>query len=382
MAPAITRRGTVTGGRPPGETRSPQRAGRTAILAEAYGRETPQIGGAVLCYNAESRIMSSRPFEEFPITPEEPYSDETPSSRGDEPPRGDSIRGEGWEARPDVPTPPGEERIPSGEYSLPFQRPWDGNQHAIIVSGGEGPAAHGSGPRAEMVPGLGVVGAPPAAERKPLSRRVGRVTRELVETLILALLIFLAVRAAVQNFQVEGSSMDPGLQNGQFLLVNKLLYARVDLDGIDRFIPFIDLPDGEHHIFGSPQRGDVVVFRFPGDESRDFIKRIIGVPGDKVEVRIGKVFINNLPIDEPYLTHTANYNIEPLTVPPASYFVLGDNRPGSFDSHSWISRQPTPDWPNPPFIPEGNIIGKAWLLYWPFDDWGLAPNKSLTPSMP
>jgi signal peptidase I len=233
-----------------------------------------------------------------------------------------------------------------------------------------------------MVAGIAAIMAGRETAEIPIPLPSRRVVRELVETVVLALLIFVAVRAAVQNFQVEGSSMDPGLADGQFLLVNKLIYARLNLDGIDRFIPFVDLSDGSHHIFRAPRRGDVVVFRFPGDPSRDFIKRIMGVPGDTVEVKDGTVFIDGQPLDEPYLTHKPNYVVEPLTVPPGQYFVLGDNRPGSFDSHSWLAREPTPDWPNPPFIPEENIIGQAWLSYWPRDVWGLAPNKSLSPSAP
>jgi signal peptidase I len=256
----------------------------------------------------------------------------------------------------------------------------------MVVAPGRPTARAEAAPRSE--PALGaarwanitVTEAPPAGRRKPTWLRVGRVTRELVETLILALLIFLAVRAAVQNFQVEGSSMDPGLRNGEFLLVNKLLYAQINLDGIDRFIPFIDLPDGSRHIFRAPQRGDVIVFKFPRDPTRDFIKRIIGVPGDTVEVKDGSVYINGEPLDEPYLTYKVNYTFAPVTVPEGHYFVLGDNRPGSFDSHSWTNYEPSPDWDQPPFVPEENIIGQAWLSYWPVDNWGLVPNKTLNPT--
>lgn len=327
--------------------------------------------------------MCSRPFEEFPISPEQLSFDEAMSGRGDRPPDREHDPGEAREARPETPSSP-DEGSSSHEDPSPYQKPWDGNEYAVVVAGEEASAARPAA--AEPAYGAALEGeaieAPPVPARKPLVRRVGRVTRELVETLILALLIFLAVRAAVQNFQVEGSSMIPNLHDGEFLLVNKLIYAEVDLDAIDRFIPFVDIGDGTRHVFRAPRRGDVVVFRFPRDPDRDFIKRVIGVPGDTVEVRDGTVFIDGQPLDEPYLTDKPNYVLPPLTVPPGEYFVLGDNRPGSFDSHSWTSYAPTPDWPNPPFVPEENIIGQAWLSYWPFSDWGLVPNKSLSPTAP
>lgn len=325
--------------------------------------------------------MCSRPFEEFPISPEQLSFDDAISGRGDRPPDREHDPGEAREARPETPSSL-EEGSSSYEDPSSFQKPWDGNEYAVVVAREEAPAAAVGGPASGAALDGEAAEAPPIRVRKPLVRRVGRVTRELVETLILALLIFLAVRAAVQNFQVEGSSMIPNLHNGEFLLVNKLIYAEVDLDAIDRFIPFVDIGDGTHHLFRAPRRGDVVVFRFPRDPSRDFIKRIIGVPGDTVEVKEGTVFIDGQPLDEPYLTDKPNYILPPITVPPGQYFVLGDNRSGSFDSHSWTAYAPTPDWPNPPFVPEENIIGQAWLSYWPFSDWGLVPNKSLNPSAP
>jgi len=325
--------------------------------------------------------MCPRPFEEFPIGPEQLSFDDETSGRGDRPSDREHDPGEAWDTRPETPSSLAEGSS-SREDPSPFQMPWDGNQYAVVVAGEEASAAGAGGPAYGAALERDAAEALPIQVRKPLVRRVGRVTRELVETLILALLIFLAVRAAVQNFQVEGSSMIPNLHDGEFLLVNKLIYAEVDLDAIDRFIPFVDIGDGTRHLFRAPQRGDVVVFKFPRDPSRDFIKRIIGVPGDTVEVRDSTVFIDGQPLDEPYLTDKPNYVLPPITVPPGQYFVLGDNRPGSFDSHSWTSYEPTPDWPNPPFVPEENIIGQAWLSYWPSSDWGLVPNKSLNPSAP
>jgi signal peptidase I len=124
----------------------------------------------------------------------------------------------------------------------------------------------------------------------------------------------------------------------------------------------------------------VVVFRFPLDPSRDFIKRIIGVPGDTVEVRDGTVFINGNALQEDYVQATANYTYAPKTVPEGHYFVLGDNRRNSFDSHAWGSSCSAEQQCD--FVPEENIIGQAWISYWPFDTLGLVNNKSIKPQAP
>jgi signal peptidase I len=209
---------------------------------------------------------------------------------------------------------------------------------------------------------------PEALPRPSRGQRARRLARELIETFVLALLIFLVVRAALQNFRVEGSSMDPVLHDGQYLIVNKAIYTRINLDTISKFLPFVDPGnDPIRYLFRRPQRGDVVVFRFPGNPDRDFIKRIIGEPGDTVEVREGIVYINGGALDEPYITSKPTYTYGPSEVPPKQYFALGDNRNNSYDSHVWG------------FLPEENIIGQAWLSYWPKDDWGLVANKDLSP---
>jgi len=204
--------------------------------------------------------------------------------------------------------------------------------------------------------------APPSHRR----RRYLTIFREVVETLLLALLIFLAVRATVQNFKVEGSSMLPSLDNGQYIIVNKLAYAQFDMGLLD-FIPFFDAGENStHHLFGSPERGDVVVFQSPRYPERDFIKRIIGVPGDTVEIRDGVVYINDEPIEESYTQGATNCPCGPWQVEEGHYFVLGDHRSNSSDSRQFGT------------ITEESIIGKAWFSYWPLSDVGLAPNHSLS----
>lgn len=189
--------------------------------------------------------------------------------------------------------------------------------------------------------------------------------RDILETLLLTLLIFLLVRAVVQNFRVEGRSMEPTLHSGQYLLINKAAYWYFDPHLLGSVLAgeSEDLaPEEKVYVFGTPQRGDVVVFRYPRDPNRDFIKRVIAVPGDTVEIRSGRVYVNDQVLVEEYTSAAPNYNYPREVVPPGQYFVLGDNRNNSSDSHIWG------------LVPAENIVGKAWLSYWPPDQWGFLPN--------
>ena len=215
-------------------------------------------------------------------------------------------------------------------------------------------------------------GLEPEPQRKPEPAPPRRrrhwpvLIRELVETCLLALLIFLAVRSTVQNFKVEGESMLPSLQNGQYIIVNKLAYAQLDLSKFD-WIPFFDPGDNPmHHVLGTPERGDVVVFQSPGNPDRDFIKRVIGVPGDRIEIRNGIVYVNDEPLVESYTTGQTSCPCGPWVVEPGKYFVLGDHRNNSSDSRIFSA------------IPEESIIGKALFSYWPLSEVGLAPNHSVS----
>jgi signal peptidase I len=194
-------------------------------------------------------------------------------------------------------------------------------------------------------------------------RRIWSVTaRELAETLLLAVLIFFAVRASVQNFRVEGASMEPSLEHQEYLIVNKLAYAKLDTSMFD-WLPFYDSGDDPvRHLWGSPSRGDVIVFQAPPEATggafseKDFIKRIIGVPGDVIEIdpQLGTVQVNGDTLEETYIRGqtTCLQECGPWRVPEGSYFVLGDNRQNSSDSRR--------GW----FVPEENIIGKALITYW------------------
>lgn len=181
------------------------------------------------------------------------------------------------------------------------------------------------------------------AEPTPLPERPSSARaslRDVVESLVLALLIYLVINALTGRFYVRGSSMEPTLHNGQYLVVSKVSYR-----------------------FSEPQRGDIVVFISPIGAGEDYIKRIIGLPGERVEIRDGAVWINGYQLDEPYLNsgipYTGAWNLG-----PDEYFVLGDNRANSSDSHTWGP------------LPRRNIIGKAWLCYWPPQYWGLVTHHS------
>jgi signal peptidase I len=207
--------------------------------------------------------------------------------------------------------------------------------------------------------------------------------REVAETLLLAALIFLAVRASFQNFRVEGHSMDPSLADGEYLIVNKLTYAQLDLGFLDP-LPFFDAGDDPvHYLWGAPDRGDVIVFRAPLTPNRDFIKRIVGLPGDTVEIQetTGGVTVNGQPLTETYIQGTTGCTQTcTWTVPKAGsaeaqqqcgsdrcYFVLGDNRQNTSDSRQgWL-------------VPKENIVGKALITYWHEGSpaINLAPNHSV-----
>jgi signal peptidase I len=185
-----------------------------------------------------------------------------------------------------------------------------------------------------------------------------RIAREFLEAIILALVVFMVIQTSVQNFKVEGSSMDPTLEGGQYLLVNKLVYSQINLERLARMTPFwkVDHPD-RRFPFHSPKRGEVIVFHFPGDPERDFVKRVVGLPGELVEIRKGTVFIDHNPMEEPYLISRDEFNMEQRRLGDKQYFVLGDNRRSSNDSRSWGP------------VPEENVVGKVWFVYWPVSRW-------------
>jgi signal peptidase I len=162
----------------------------------------------------------------------------------------------------------------------------------------------------------------------------GKVFREVLETILIALVLAFLVRTfVVESFMVDGRSMQPTLQHHERLFVNKLVYR-----------------------IGSPDRGDIIVFRYPKDPSRDFIKRVIGLPGDEVEIRRGVLYINGEAYAEPYILEDDPRGYLATEIPEGEYFVMGDNRRNSEDSRFFGT------------VPIANIKGKALLVYWPVSD--------------
>jgi signal peptidase I len=223
--------------------------------------------------------------------------------------------------------------------------------------------------------GLAPAELPRARQRGADGPRSGRGARrpplwvELVETALLTLVLFALVRLVVLNFRVDGQSMAPTLTHGQYLLVNRVAYL-----GVDRaWAPWWPWPercrDQTCYLFGPPQRGDIVVFWPPTPTDRPFIKRLIGLPGEQVEVRDGAVLVDGRPLSEAYVRGLAGYVAPPVLVPPGQYYVLGDNRDNSTDSHLFG------------VLAADQIIGRAWLSYWPSERWGMvvAPRYEAAP---
>jgi signal peptidase I len=174
---------------------------------------------------------------------------------------------------------------------------------------------------------------------KGYSHQMREFFRDFVITLILAVVIFFALQFTVGNFVVIGASMQPSFYEGERVVASKLAYK-----------------------LHEPERGDVIVFLPPGNMEDDLIKRIIGLPGEIVEVRDGVVYVDNTPLLEPYIKQTPNYTYSVEIVPENEYWVLGDNRNNSNDSHTgWT-------------VPREDIIGKAWLIIWPPDQWQTVPD--------
>jgi signal peptidase I len=180
---------------------------------------------------------------------------------------------------------------------------------------------------------------PEAGQPQTSTTQGSSLFREIVETLLLTVVIFVLVNAITGRFRIDGSSMEPSLHDGEYVIVNRITY---------RLQP--------------PQRGDVIVFQHEG--SREFIKRVIGLPGDTVAVQGNHVLVNGVALDEPYIAQPNAYTMEPRKIGPNEYFVLGDNRNNSSDSHNWGT------------VALNTIDGKAWVTYWPPKDWGIVPNYS------
>lgn len=183
---------------------------------------------------------------------------------------------------------------------------------------------------------------PSDGARISLARAFGgrSLLREALETILLTIIIFLVLNTATGRFQVRGSSMEPTLHNGQYLVISKLTYW-----------------------VHPPKRGDIAVFHPPNNPAEDYIKRIVGLPGEQVEIRGGEVWVDGTLLEEPYITNPGSYS-GVWNLGDGEYFVLGDNRGSSSDSHSWG------------VLPRENIVGRAWLCYWPPGEWRLVAHHT------
>ena len=182
--------------------------------------------------------------------------------------------------------------------------------------------------------------------------------REYFESIVIAVIMALFVRTwVVQAFKIPTGSMENNLLIGDHLLVNKFVFGAEPIAPMRAILPQRDV-----------QRGDVIVFKYPDEPERDFIKRVIGLPGDTIELRNKKVYVNGQPLDEPYVhfleaTHGASevtsFDVRerygPVQVPASQYFVMGDNRDNSQDSRYWG------------FLPAHYIKGKALMIYWSYE---------------
>ena len=169
-----------------------------------------------------------------------------------------------------------------------------------------------------------------------------RIFRDIIAPVLLGIAVFALFHITIGSFKVYGTSMLPTIEEGEYIMVSKAAY-----------------------FFGEPKRGDIIVFDSPQNPQTDLIKRIIALPGDKVEIMDDKVIVNGTPLAEPYTLEPPHYLMLPEEIPTNHYFVLGDNRNNSSDSHrGWT-------------VPRQNIVGKAWITYWPPYQWRLIPSYAV-----
>lgn len=164
---------------------------------------------------------------------------------------------------------------------------------------------------------------------------------ETLETFVLAVIMVLLINTVSARIRVDGISMEPSFYQDNYVIVNKLAYR-----------------------FGEMERGDVVVFPYPNNPDEDYIKRVIGLPGDEVEIIGGIVIVNGAALEEPYISEPAKRDYY-LIVPEGELFLMGDNRNDSSDSRAWGT------------LPVKDVIGKAVFIYWPFSDFGIVTHYQL-----
>ena len=169
--------------------------------------------------------------------------------------------------------------------------------------------------------------------KKDTKKRKKSMIRELLETVISAgVIAFIIITFIGQVTVVRGASMEPTLHNNERLIANKISYR-----------------------FESPKRSEIIIFKPPLEIKRNYIKRIIGIPGDKIEIIKGDIYLNDNKLEDNYVKYKSYEDVSALVVPDDSFFVLGDNRSNSSDSRYWG------------FVSRKNVVGKAWLVFWPLN---------------
>ncbi|MBM3939327.1 MAG: signal peptidase I [SAR202 cluster bacterium] len=194
------------------------------------------------------------------------------------------------------------------------------------------------------------------------------IIRESIETITPALFVLLVVHQLVGHYEVHQSSMLPRLTEGDRVLVHKAAFMEIDAARAARWLPWVRADAGdEWHPFGEPGRGDIIVFHWPRDPSQDFVKRVIGLPGDTVEIRSGTVYVNGAALDEPYVQRPLADSHRAITVQPERYYVLGDNRAASDDSRDWGT------------VPADLIVGKVQVSFWPLEHFSFLTTVATAP---
>ncbi|MXY47261.1 MAG: signal peptidase I [Chloroflexi bacterium] len=185
--------------------------------------------------------------------------------------------------------------------------------------------------------------------------------RTFIQELLIAaglfVAVFLVLHFSIRNFRIDGASMHPTLIDEQHVIVSKAAYFRVNASSLLHFMPSVERTDERVPFFASaqPAYGDIIAFTYPLNPSLDLVKRVIGLPGDIIEIEQGQVIRNGEALNESYVVNGDRRTSEAVEVPPGSYYVLGDNRRASTDSRVWG------------FVRDEDIIGRAWISYWPSD---------------
>lgn len=235
-----------------------------------------------------------------------------------------------------------------------------------------------SGPSSSLTSPPGPLPEPADGPVPPRKRR--SLLREVLELATLVLVVMFLLRQVVMPYAVDGASMNPFLDNGEHLFVNRLSYADLNLTSWLNVLPGVDVGEGEAISFGTPHRGDIIVLNPPTSSTSPYVKRVIALPGETVTFRDGLVFVDGIPLTESYIDGAITFCRTPvvqqsdswcsLTVPDDSVYVLGDNRMHSSDSRAFGP------------VKISAIVGKVVFTNWPLDRFGPVPAPDYDRTVP